>query len=86
MSRQRKPLNEALEAAKESRCENFIIDLSTNGGGSDQTMGFLLDMIYDGGIAPDVEMIKTAEDGNITATLYDPEKLTAAVENYYKTK
>ena len=191
-----KPLNEALEAAKENRCENFVIDLSTNGGGSDQTMGFLLSMIHDGdvfyyhcdpntgtrkkeryeadknldgvidekdeevrydfryaimisgmsfscgnttpclahelgipllgaasggggcnlcllaqpgesgyyqfsstsvmtnskyeiidgGIAPDVVMISTAEDGSITATLYDPQELTAAVTRYYENK
>ena len=189
-----KPLNEALETAKENNCENFIIDLSTNGGGSDQTMGFLLSMIYDGdvygyhcdantgahkkelyeadknldgvidekdeeikydfnyaimisghsfscgnttpclahelgipllgatsggggcnvsmlglpgesgiyqcssakvmtnskyesidgGIAPDVEMITEAEDGSITATLYDPKELAAAVKEYYE--
>lgn len=45
-----KPLNEALETAKERGCENFIIDLSTNGGGSDQTMGFVLSMICDGDV------------------------------------
>ena len=37
----------------------------------------------DGGIAPDTEMIATAEDGSITATLYDPKELTAAVSKYY---
>ena len=45
-----KPLIEALEAAKGNGCENFIIDLSTNGGGSDQTMGFVLSMICDGDV------------------------------------
>ena len=40
--------------------------------------------IIDGGIAPDVEMISTAEDGSIMATLYDPQELTAAVDEYYK--
>ena len=38
----------------------------------------------DGGIAPDTEMITTAEDGSITATLYDPNELTAAVSKYYE--
>ena len=38
----------------------------------------------DGGIAPDTEMITTAEDGSITATLYDPKELTAAVSKYYE--
>jgi hypothetical protein len=42
--------------------------------------------IIDGGIAPDVEMISTAEDGSITATLYDPQELTAAVTRYYENK
>lgn len=41
-----KPFNEALEYASEKNCENFILDLSTNGGGSDQTMGYILSMIY----------------------------------------
>jgi hypothetical protein len=38
----------------------------------------------DGGIAPDTEMITTAENGSITATLYDPKELTAAVSKYYE--
>ena len=29
-------------------------------------------------------MISTAEDGSIMATLYDPQELTAAVDEYYK--
>ena len=41
-----KPLQEALECAKENSCDNFILDLSTNGGGSDQTMGYILSMIF----------------------------------------
>jgi len=40
----------------------------------------------DGGIAPDVEMISTAEDGSITATLYDPQELTAAINGHYENK
>ena len=42
-----KPFLEALEYAKENGCENFVIDLSTNGGGSDQTMGYILSMIFE---------------------------------------
>ena len=42
-----KPFIEALDMAEEKNCENFVLDLSTNGGGSDQTMGYLLSMIYD---------------------------------------
>jgi len=40
----------------------------------------------DGGIAPDVEMIFTAGDGSITATLYDPRELLAAMDGYYQNK
>ncbi len=40
------PLREALEFAKENDCDNFVLDLSTNGGGSDQTMGYILSMIF----------------------------------------
>lgn len=40
------PLQEALEYAKENGCDNFILDLSTNGGGSDQTMGYILSVIF----------------------------------------
>jgi C-terminal processing protease CtpA/Prc len=36
------PFNEALAAAKEKSCENFVIDLSANIGGSDDVMGFIL--------------------------------------------
>ncbi len=39
------PFNEALEIAKEKGCENFVIDLSANTGGSDDVMGFILSSI-----------------------------------------
>ena len=39
------PFNEALEYAKEKGMENFVIDLSTNTGGSSDVMGFILSMI-----------------------------------------
>ncbi len=42
-----RPLQEALEYAKENNCDNFVLDLSTNGGGSDQTMGYILSMIFE---------------------------------------
>ena len=42
-----RPFVEALEYAKENKCDNFVLDLSTNGGGSDQTMGYILSMIYE---------------------------------------
>lgn len=41
-----KPFQEALDYAAENNCENFVLDLSTNGGGSDQTMGYMLSVIY----------------------------------------
>ncbi len=41
-----KPFQEALDFAAENSCRNFVLDLSTNGGGSDQTMGYMLSMIY----------------------------------------
>ena len=37
---------EALDYAAENHCKNFVLDLSTNGGGSDQVMGFMLSVIY----------------------------------------
>ncbi len=40
------PFQEALDYAAEKNCRNFVLDLSTNGGGSDQTMGFMLSVIY----------------------------------------
>lgn len=41
-----KPFQEALAYAAENNCKNFVLDLSTNGGGSDQTMGYMLSVIY----------------------------------------
>lgn len=41
-----KPFCEALEIAEENNCKTFVVDLSTNGGGSDQAMGYILSMIY----------------------------------------
>ncbi len=43
-----KPFIEALELAKEKKCDNFVIDLTTNGGGSDQVMQFMLGMMFEG--------------------------------------
>ncbi len=41
-----KPFSEALEIAAENNCKTFVVDLSTNGGGSDQAMGYILSMLY----------------------------------------
>ncbi len=41
-----KPFQEALELAGKNNCKNFVLDLSTNGGGSDQAMGYMLSVIY----------------------------------------
>ncbi len=41
-----KPFQEALDYAAEKNCRNFVLDLSTNGGGSDQVMGFMLSVLY----------------------------------------
>lgn len=41
-----KPFEEALAYAAEKGCRSFVLDLSTNGGGSDQTMGYMLSVIY----------------------------------------
>lgn len=43
-----KPFIEALKLAKKKKCSNFIIDLTTNGGGSDQVMQFMLGMMFEG--------------------------------------
>ena len=43
-----KPFNEALELAKKNKCDNFVLDLTTNGGGSDQVMAYILAMMYGG--------------------------------------
>ncbi|WP_158589443.1 S41 family peptidase [Butyrivibrio sp. CB08] len=45
MSSGEKPFLDALKYAKENGCDNFVIDLSINGGGSDQVMGYILTMI-----------------------------------------
>lgn len=39
------PFNEAMEVAKAKGCENFVIDVSANTGGSDDVMGFILSSI-----------------------------------------
>ena len=45
MSSGDKPFLDALKYAKENGCDNFVIDLSINGGGSDQVMGYILTII-----------------------------------------
>ena len=41
----KKPFNEALEYAKKKKCTNFVIDLSTNGGGSTNVENYIMCMI-----------------------------------------